>query len=72
MYIEVILLVVLAVLILMFFYYVPFLLWISAKVSGVKYFAGADSSLMRIRKVPPRTIVQCLIEAHKAGLGDGN
>ena len=69
MYIEVILLVVLAVLILMFFYYVPFLLWISAKVSGVNI-SLVQLFLMRIRKVPPRTIVQCLIEAHKAGLGD--
>jgi uncharacterized protein YqfA (UPF0365 family) len=66
--IEIILLVVLIVLILMFFYYVPFLLWISAKVSGVSI-SLLQLFLMRIRKVPPRTIVACLIEAHKADLG---
>jgi len=67
MYIEVILLVVLAVLILIFFYYVPFLLWISAKVSGVNI-SLIQLFLMRIRKVPPHTIVACMIEAHKADL----
>ena len=66
--IEIILLIVLIVLLLMFFYYVPFLLWISAKVSGVSI-SLLQLFLMRIRKVPPRTIVACLIEAHKADLG---
>src|SRR5574344_85202 len=50
-----------------FFYYVPFLLWISAKVSGVNI-SLIQLFLMRIRKVPPYRIVQCMIEAHKAGL----
>ena len=66
---QLILLGVLAVLLLMFFYYVPFLLWISAKVSGVNI-SLLQLFLMRIRKVPPRTIVQCMIEAHKADLGN--
>lgn len=67
--IQTILLVVVGVLILLFFYYVPFLLWISAKVTGVNI-SLLQLFLMRIRKVPPRTIVACLIEAHKADLGN--
>ena len=52
-----------------FFYYVPFFLWISARVSGVKI-SLMQLVLMRIRKVPVGTIVQAMIEAHKAGLHD--
>ena len=52
-----------------FFYYVPLLLWFSALVSGV-HVSLVQLVLMRIRKVPPTTIVQALIEAHKAGLHD--
>ena len=48
----------------LFFHYVPFFLWLSAKVSGVQLF------LMRIRNVPPYIIVPGLIEAHKAGLSN--
>lgn len=55
------------ILILLFFYYVPFLLWLSAKVSGVSI-SLIQLFLMRIRKVPPTTIVACMIEAHKADL----
>ncbi len=65
--VEIIGLVVLGVLILLFLYYVPFLLWISAKVSGVNI-SLIQLFLMRIRKVPPHTIVQCMIEAHKADI----
>ena len=65
--IEIIGLVVLGILILLFFYYVPFLLWISAIVSGVNV-SLIQLFLMRIRKVPPHTIVACMIEAHKADL----
>jgi len=50
-----------------FFYYVPFLLWISAKVSGVNI-SLIQLFLMRIRKVPPAVITRAMIEAHKAGL----
>lgn len=64
-----ILIAVLAVLLVIFFYYVPFLLWISAMVSGV-HISLVQLFLMRIRKVPPYKIVQCMIEAHKAGLQD--
>ena len=50
-----------------FFHYVPFILWLSAKVSGVNI-SLIQLFLMRIRNVPPSVIVQALIEAHKAGL----
>ena len=50
-----------------FFYYVPFMLWINAVVSGV-HISLVQLFLMRIRKVPPAKIVNCMIEAHKAGL----
>ncbi|MBR1426598.1 MAG: flotillin-like protein FloA [Paludibacteraceae bacterium] len=52
-----------------FFHYVPFMLWINAQVSGVRI-SLVQLFLMRIRKVPPTKIVNCLIEAHKAGLQD--
>ncbi len=52
---------------MVFFYYVPFFLWLSAKVSGVKI-SLIQLFLMRIRNVPPFTIVPAMIEAHKAGL----
>ncbi|MPN53178.1 hypothetical protein SDC9_200842 [bioreactor metagenome] len=58
---------ILGILILLFFYYVPFLLWVSAKVSGVNI-SLIQLFLMRIRKVPPHIIVACMIEAHKADL----
>ncbi len=56
--------VILAIVIL---YYVPFLMWFSACVSGVRI-SLLQLILMRIRKVPPGVIVQAMIEAHKAGL----
>ena len=49
-----------------FFHYVPFFLWLSAKVSGVNI-SLVQLFLMRIRNVPPYVIVPALIEAHKAG-----
>ena len=48
-------------------HYIPFLLWLSAKASGV-HISLVQLFLMRIRNVPPSVIVQALIEAHKAGL----
>ena len=50
-----------------FFHYVPFFLWLSAKVSGVKI-SLIQLFLMRIRNVPPFVFVPAMIEAHKAGL----
>ena len=52
-----------------FFHYVPFFLWLSAKVSGVRI-SLIQLFLMRIRNVPPYTIVPAMIEAHKAGLSN--
>lgn len=65
----VIIAVVAVVLLCVFFYYVPLFLWISALVSGV-HISLIQLMLMRIRKVPVNTIVQAMIEAHKAGLSD--
>ncbi len=50
-----------------FFHYVPFFLWLSASVSGV-HISLIQLFLMRLRHVPPHTIVPAMIEAHKAGL----
>jgi len=58
---------VILVLLLIFFYYVPFFLWINAISAGVRI-SLLQLFLMRIRRVPPRTIVYAMIEAHKAGL----
>lgn len=55
------------ILLLIFFYYVPFFLWINAISAGVRI-SLVQLFLMRIRRVPPRTIVYAMIEAHKAGL----
>ena len=55
------------ILVSLFFYFVPFLLWLSARVSGVNI-SLLQLFLMRIRKVPPQAIVSGMIEAHKAGL----
>lgn len=59
------------ILLCIFFYYVPFFLWISARVSGV-HISLIQLLLMRIRKVPATVIVRAMIEAHKAGLQDIN
>lgn len=50
-----------------FLYFVPFPLWISALLSGVNV-SLIQLVFMRIRKVPPSTIVNALITSHKAGL----
>ena len=55
--------------IFIFFHYVPFFLWLSAKVSGVNI-SLVQLFLMRIRNVPPHVIVPAMIEAHKAGLSN--
>ena len=58
---NVILIALVAIAVIIFFYYVPFMLWINAVVSGV-HVSLVQLFLMRIRKVPPTTIVNCLIE----------
>lgn len=63
-----IILVIAAIILLsIFFYYVPFVLWVNARASGVNI-SLLQLFLMRIRKVPPPVIVRPMIEAHKAGL----
>ena len=54
---------------ILFFHYVPFSLWLSAKVSGVNI-SFIQLFLMRIRNVQPYIILPGMIEAHKAGLNN--
>jgi uncharacterized protein YqfA (UPF0365 family) len=51
----------------LFLYFVPVNLWITARFSGARI-GLLDLILMRIRKVPPRIVVDSLITATKAGL----
>ncbi|MGK7397911.1 MAG: flotillin-like protein FloA [Candidatus Cyclobacteriaceae bacterium M3_2C_046] len=53
-----------------FLYFVPINLWITARFSGVKV-GLFELVFMRIRKVPPRIIVESMITATKAGLQVG-
>lgn len=55
------------VLFFVFLYFVPLNLWITALFSGVKV-GLFELVFMRIRKVPPRVVVDSLITATKAGL----
>lgn len=55
------------VLFFVFLYFVPVNLWITAIFSGVKV-GLFDLVFMRVRKVPPRIIVESLITSTKAGL----
>jgi len=50
-----------------FMYFVPFNLWIMAIFSGVRI-GLAQLIFMRIRRVPPRIIVESLVTATKAGI----
>ena len=53
----------------LFVYFIPVFLWFSAFVSGVKI-SLLQLFLMRIRNVPPKIIVDCMITATKAGLNN--
>lgn len=55
------------ILLSIFFSYVPIPLWIMALASGVKL-SLIQLFFMRLRKVPPKLIVEALISANKAGL----
>ncbi|HET9055020.1 MAG TPA: flotillin-like protein FloA [Cyclobacteriaceae bacterium] len=55
------------ILFFIFLYFVPVNLWITALFSGVRV-GLVELVFMRIRKVPPRIIVDSLITATKAGL----
>ena len=48
-------------------HFFPVMLWLSAKVSGVNV-SLVQLFVSRIRNVPPKLIVECMLEAHKAGL----
>lgn len=50
-----------------FLYFIPINLWITARFSGVQV-GLFELVFMRIRKVPPRIIVESMITATKAGL----
>src|SRR5215470_7342359 len=67
LFLGIILVVTAVTLLSIFFYYVPFVLWITARASGVNI-SLLQLFLMRLRKVPPPVIVNAMIEAHKAGL----
>lgn len=52
----------------LFSYFIPVGLWITAYFAGVRVAIFRDLVGMRLRQVPPRTIVQPKISASKAGL----
>ena len=52
----------------LFTYFIPVGLWVTAYFAGVKVAIFRDLVGMRLRKVPPRAIVQPKISATKAGL----
>jgi len=58
------------ILIFVFLYFVPVNLWITAIFSGVKV-GLFELVFMRIRRVPPRIVVESMITATKAGLDVG-
>lgn len=55
------------ILLFVFLYFVPVNLWITAQFSGVRV-GLLELVFMRIRKVPPRIVVDSMITATKAGL----
>ena len=55
--------------IMLFFYFVPLGLWVQSVVSlGLGPISIIDLIRMRLRKIPPRLIVDGVINLHKAGL----
>ena len=56
------------VFLILFVYFIPVGLWVTAFFSGVRLSLFRDLVGMRLRKVPPATIVKPLITAHKAGI----
>jgi uncharacterized protein YqfA (UPF0365 family) len=55
------------IMLIIFFRFFPVGLWIAARLSGVRI-SLLQLALMRIRKVPPATIANAMINAAKAGL----
>lgn len=66
---EIIIGVIVLILLGVLFYFVPFNLWVTARFSGVKI-GIFDLLGMRLRRIPPKVIVDELIKAKKAGLED--
>lgn len=57
--------------VVLLFYFVPLGLWVQALVSlGLRRITIIDLIRMRLRKIPPRIIVDGIINLHKAGLED--
>ena len=54
--------------VIVFMYFIPLGLWITAFFSGVRLKLVQDLVGMRLRKVPPTSIVQPLITGYKAGI----
>jgi len=66
---SIILLSFLILFIMLFFYFVPLGLWVQSIVSlGIGPISIIDLIRMRLRKIPPRLIVDGVINLHKAGL----
>ena len=55
------------VVLLIILYYIPFGLWFTATLSGVRI-SIMEIMLMRFRKTPPALIIQALIMSHKGGV----
>lgn len=56
-----------AIALFVIFYFVPFGLWVSALASGA--YVGISTLIgMRLRRVPPRKIIEPYIKSKKAGL----
>ncbi|WP_423127728.1 flotillin-like FloA family protein [Gaoshiqia sp. Z1-71] len=55
------------VVLLIILYYIPFGLWFTATLSGVRI-SIMEIILMRFRKTPPALIIQALIMSHKGGV----
>src|SRR4051812_32115672 len=53
---------------ILFLYFIPLGLWITALSSGVQVRIFSDLVGMRLRKVPPDTIIRAKITANKAGV----
>jgi len=68
---SVILLAFVLLFVILLFYFVPVGMWIQAIVSlGLGRITIIDLVRMRLRKIPPRLVVDGVINAHKAGLED--
>ncbi|MCZ6703077.1 MAG: flotillin-like FloA family protein, partial [Ignavibacteria bacterium] len=65
---SLIIIIAIAFIIILFLYFIPVRLYIAAIASGVKIKIFQDLIGMRLRRVPPSTIVNAMIAAAKAGV----